>query len=53
MNGDDSAISVDQSQIIGNEITRYVSAEDQDREQLQRMGLEAKPGFREVLGFTK
>jgi len=53
MNGDDSAITSEQSNIVGNEIARYISAEDEDNEQLKRMGFKPKPGFREVLGFTK
>jgi len=53
MNGDDSAITTAQTNVIGNEIARYVSAEDQDREALQRNGFKPKPGFREVMGFTK
>lgn len=51
MNGDDSAITPAQSNVIGNELARYVEAEDLDRERTKRMGFTPGPGFREAMGL--
>lgn len=53
MRGDNSALTGAQQSYIGNEAVDWVNAEDLDREQMKRRGLEPEPGVREVIGLSK